>query len=367
MKYAVHDKKYHFRYFFDSETGFYMRTGILDDQGKDTGIDPFMASFPHLIDVGIMGHCIHGESGLCKAAGVQCYQSGYSVQKPDMRIEDFEVIAKECKHLTNQLALGGRGDPNQHKEFGRILEICRENDLVPNYTTSGFGMTDEQVSLTKAYCGAVAVSWYRSSYTLEAIQRFVDAGCRTNIHYVLSKNSIAEAVERLSGKGFAKGINAVIFLMHKPVGQGQREQMITENDPMLAEFCRLVNTQKAPYKIGFDSCSVPMIVNHCPNIAKITLDTCEGGRYSCYISSEMVMSPCSFDRSETYGVSLRGKTIREVWNSPEFERFRDSLRHSCPQCPDRAFCMGGCPLVPDVVMCGRDCKTLVNAAISPLR
>ena len=49
MKYAVHDKKYHFRYFFDSETGFYMRTGILDDQGKDTGIDPFMASFPHLM------------------------------------------------------------------------------------------------------------------------------------------------------------------------------------------------------------------------------------------------------------------------------------------------------------------------------
>ena len=49
MKYAVYDKKYHFRYFFDSETGFYMRTGILDAQGKDTGIDPFMASFPHLM------------------------------------------------------------------------------------------------------------------------------------------------------------------------------------------------------------------------------------------------------------------------------------------------------------------------------
>ena len=333
-----------------------MRTGILDDNGRDTGIDPFMSSFPHLIDVGIMGHCIHGESGLCKAAGVQCYQSGYSVRKQDMTAEDFESIAKQCRHITNQLALGGRGDPNRHPRFERILQICRENDLVPNYTTSGFGMTNEQVRLTKEYCGAVAVSWYRSKYTDDAIRRFIDAGCRTNIHYVLSKESIAEAVERLSGKGFADGINAVIFLMHKPVGQGERENMIELDDPQLAEFCRLVNEQNVPYKIGFDSCSVPMIVNYCPNISKVTLDTCEGARYSCYISSEMVMSPCSFDRAEKYGVSLRGKSIREVWNSPQFEAFRDSLRKSCPDCPDREFCMGGCPLIPEVALCGRNSK-----------
>lgn len=359
MKYAIHDKQYNYKYFFDSETGFYMRTGILDEDGKDTGIDPFMSSYPHLIDVGIMGHCIHGESGLCKAAGIQCYQSGYSVKKPDMPTEDFETIAKECRRITNQIALGGRGDPNQHPEFERILQICRENDLVPNYTTSGFGMTDEQIRLTKQYCGAVAVSWYRSKYTEDAIRRLIEAGCRTNIHYVLSKNTIAEAVERLEGKGFPEGINAVIFLMHKPVGQGERENMILLDDPFLKRFCELVNTKEQSFKIGFDSCSVPMIMNHCPNIAKITLDTCEGGRYSCYISSEMVMTPCSFDREEKYGVSLRGRTIREVWNSEQFEQFRNSLRHSCPECSDREFCMGGCPLVPEVALCNRACKNQI--------
>ena len=351
MKYSVYDRKYRYRYFFDTETGFYMRTGILDENGKDTGKDPFMSSYPHLIDVGIMGHCIHGESGLCRAAGVQCYQSGYSVRKPDMSIEDFSSIAKQCRHITNQLALGGRGDPNQHKDFEEILKICRENDLVPNYTTSGFGITDKQIELTKKYCGAVAVSWYRSRYTEDAIKKFTGAGCKTNIHYVLSKNSIAEAVERLSGKGFPKGVNAVIFLMHKPVGQGERENMISFENPMLKEFCRLVNEREQPFKIGFDSCSVPLIVNFCPGIAKITLDTCEGGRYSCYISSEMVMSPCSFDRIEKYGVSLREMSIREAWKSPQFEAFRESLRKSCPECPDREFCMGGCPLVPDVAIC----------------
>ncbi len=37
MKYTVHDKKYNYKYFFDTETGLYMRTGILDENGRDIG------------------------------------------------------------------------------------------------------------------------------------------------------------------------------------------------------------------------------------------------------------------------------------------------------------------------------------------
>ena len=54
MKIKIRDKN-NFIKFFDTDTGFYMRTGILDENGRDTGIDPFMASFPELIDIGIMG------------------------------------------------------------------------------------------------------------------------------------------------------------------------------------------------------------------------------------------------------------------------------------------------------------------------
>ena len=68
-------KEENFMSFFNEKTGAYMRTGIIN-QGKDTGIDPFMSSFPELLDVGIMGHCIHGQTGLCIQAGVECYQNG---------------------------------------------------------------------------------------------------------------------------------------------------------------------------------------------------------------------------------------------------------------------------------------------------
>ena len=87
MRYIISDKKYNFKTAFDTNTGAYVRTGILDKEGKDSGVDPFMASFPHLIDVGVMGHCIHGKEGLCVKAGICCYQSGLLVEQPNMTVD----------------------------------------------------------------------------------------------------------------------------------------------------------------------------------------------------------------------------------------------------------------------------------------
>lgn len=352
MKYIMQDETYHFVSAFDTETGCYVRTGILDENGKDTGVDPFMASFPHLIDVGVMGHCIHGKTGLCAKAGIGCYQSGLVIEQPDMTIENFKWIAKQCKGRTNQIALGGRGDPDQHERFEDILKICRANMLVPNFTTSGYGMTPEIAKLCKKYCGAVAVSWYRSEYTMRAIQMLTDAGVKTNIHYVLGNNSIDEAIERLKNNDFPKEINAVIFLLHKPTGLGTKENMLTADDPRVEEFFKEIDKRR-PFKVGMDSCNVPGAINYCKKILPQSLDTCEGGRYSCYIGADMVMVPCSFDQKKEYAVSLKNKSIEEVWNSGEFNAFRNKMKGACPSCEKRELCMGGCPLIPDIVLCNK--------------
>ena len=67
-----------------------------------------------------MGHCMHGKNGLCIKAGVQCYQDGLYVQKPNMPLSEFQRLARECKGKTFQFALGGRGDVDQHKNFKEI-------------------------------------------------------------------------------------------------------------------------------------------------------------------------------------------------------------------------------------------------------
>lgn len=105
------DKENSFVSVFNENTGFYARSGVFVD-GKETKDDPFMSSFPELLDVGVMGHCEHGRTGLCAKAGIQCYQSGSKVVQPNMSVEDFESILKQCSNDTYQIALGGRGDPD---------------------------------------------------------------------------------------------------------------------------------------------------------------------------------------------------------------------------------------------------------------
>lgn len=345
------NKEENYMSFFNPNTGQYMRTGVLKD-GKDTGIDPFMASFPELLDVGIMGHCIHGKKGLCIQAGVECYQNGLEACAPNMRLEDFKLIVEQCREKTYQIALGGCGDPDQHESFEEILKECTINNIVPNFTTSGYGMNQQLAEISANYCGAVAVSWYRSEYTLKAIQLLHQAGVKTNIHYVLNTESIKEALFLLKNKRFPKVVNAVIFLLHKPIGLGSEEKIITKDNGAFSEFLDYVTKGKHDLKIGFDSCTVPMLMNNIGNIDVDCLDTCESARWSAYITPDMKMLPCSFDnQAQRWAVDLRTYSILEAWNSQMFENFRNYLKDACPECSRRNLCMGGCPICPQINIC----------------
>lgn len=346
-------KERNFISFFDENTGKYFRTGIIKN-GKDTGTDPFMASFPELLDIGIMGHCIHGQKRLCIRAGVECYQDGLHRQEANMGLADFENIASQCRERTYQFALGGRGDPDQHEHFKEILEICRHMGIVPNFTTSGLGMTADIAHLCYKYCGAVAVSWYRSEYTDRAINTLIKSGVKTNIHYVLSKDTTEEALERLMAHTFPDGINAVIFLLHKPVGLGKKQNVITTAHRQFQQLIQLACSGKAGYKIGFDSCTVPALINASENVNLDSLDTCEAARWSAYIAPGMQMMPCSFDNQELHwAVDLKSHTIDEAWKSKQFNDFRRQLKTACTDCAKRMSCLGGCPIRPEIVLCDK--------------
>lgn len=355
------DKKNKFISMFNPKTGFYIRSGVIDENGKDTEIDPFMTSFPELIDVGIMGHCKHGTSGLCIKSGVQCYQNGLKTHHPNMSLENFKKIVDECKGKTYQLALGGRGDVDQHENFEEILKYCRENNIVPNFTSSGLGFTDEIIDICKKYCGAIAISWYRQEHTYRAINMLLEAEIKTNIHYVLGNNSIDEAIERLKNNNFPKGINAVIFLLHKPVGLGKEDNVLSVSDPKVEEFYSIIENNKFDFKIGFDSCNIPGLINFTSpkKLNRDSFDTCEAGRWSMYITSDMKAIPCSFDNQELrWAYDISNDTIQNAWNSKQFDNFRGYFKNSCSGCKDRLSCLGGCPIKRQIVLCERKEKKL---------
>lgn len=352
------DKQNRFVEIFDNSTGFYVRTGVIEN-GKDTGVDPFMRTFPSLIDVGIMGHCDSGRLGLCKNAGIQCYQDGLNKSLPNMTLENFKKIVDESKGKVLQIALGGRGNPNKHENFKEIVQYCRANNIVPNYTTSGMELTDEEVALTKKYCGAVAVSWQRAPHTLAAIKKFIDAGCKTNIHYVLGNFSIEEAIWKLDPEcynAFPKGINAVIFLAHKHVGLGSNEQVLRADDPKVKKFFELVDNHKFAFKIGFDSCSMSGIATFTKKIDMASTEGCEGACFSAYISANMIMTPCSFDSEQKWGVNLATSSLKQAWDSENFNDFRECHKRGlkngrCLNCKHHLSVCKPCPIVPEISLC----------------
>ena len=64
------------------------------------------------------------------------------------------------------------------------------------------------------------------------------------------------------------------------------------------------------------------------------------------------------DQKKKYYVSLKDKTIGEAWNSDEFEMFRNIMRKACPNCTKKALCMGGCPLMPEIVFCNNEGRSV---------
>lgn len=355
-----HDKKNSFYEMWNPTNGFYFRTGVIDEGGFDTDKDPFQRCFPALIDIGIMGNCANGLDGICLASGTQCYQNGPNVEKPNMDVTLFEKIIKQCNDKVYQVALGGRGDVNKHKDFEQILKICTDNGIVPNYTTSGYELTWQQVEITKKYCGAVAVSWYRNEHTHRALNMLISEGITTNIHYVLGNSTIDEAIELLSTTELEdRGVNAIVFLLHKPVGLGSQDDVLDIKDEKVQQFFSIVDNFKGNLQIGFDSCSVPGILNTCSKIDIASVDTCEAGRFSAYIDAQGFMYPCSFDNQlGRWKEDLNHLTIQEVWDGEKFENFRNHFRNSCSGCTIKAECLGGCPIVREIVLCEKQEKNL---------
>lgn len=341
-----------YKVFFDPRTGMKVRTGILDSKGRETGEEPFQAQYPELIDIGVMETCRC--SKLCK---LDCYQQAINRTGENMRVSDFRWLIEQSRGKTFQVALGGAGDPDTHEHFEELLKICAENNIVPNFTTSGICLTQASVELAKRYCGVVAVSEHNTDYTERAIRLLVGNGIKTNVHYVLNRDTIDQATRLLMQNEIARyqGVNAIVFLLYKPIGLGKQELVLQPTDPKVQKFFEAFDRRKVPYKIGFDSCTSAALVNFSKRFDARYIDYCEGARFSMYIDARLNAMACSFlNGRKEHHRRLNPDTgygIKEAWNSEEFCRFRKKLKTACPACSKRSQCGGGCPIASSVTLC----------------
>lgn len=335
-----HHSNQHYSTFFNKTTGLFVRC---EDQGYK---EPFWAmAGPELIDISITNWCDKN----CSI----CYRNS-NQNESHMKLENYEKIISEAANLgVLQVALGG-GNPNQHPQFIQILKLTNDKyGIIPSYTTNGRGLTEEIIAATKKYCGAVAISAYTPFEEMkDAIQKLTQHQIRTNIHFVLTSESIELAINWLKNKPiFLNEINALIFLNYKPVGKNRDYSLLLNKSNKLDELFSLINDQY-PFKIGFDSCSVSGLIK-CLNLNFNFIEACESARFSAFISEDLNMYPCSFSIDLLKGESLEKQSMKDIWlNSDSFVHFRNVLqKNKCSNQDCFKDCLGGCPLFEQIKLC----------------
>jgi len=333
-----HSDRYNF--VADNETGFTLRWG------KTLEENPYRAPLPELVDISISNHCAKGCSF--------CYRDSLP-NNEFMSVEDYEFAlrALNSKKWGNvfQVALGG-GEPLEHPDFLKILRITRKHNIVPNFTTNAEHITEQLAREVKPLVGAAAISFSDIRLTPKSkAQIFLKEGIKTNIHFILDRKSIKQGIEILKGnhKENLKGFNSLIFLTFKPMGRGNDDLCLDLNED-LKEFCRLIDNNKCPLNIGFDSCFMPMLM-HFTNTTIDFIEPCECAFFSAYIDENLVVKPCSFTIHNRDNYSLRDKSFDTIWNS-HWESFRNGQTNDCQrECKNVDNCRGGCPYYDQINLC----------------
>lgn len=335
------DKLYNFFEVFNQKNGSLLRSGVINN-GELTATPPPMRAFPELVDVGIMGKCHAAKHGLCRSFGIDCYQNGHINDSRNMSLDGFKKILNQCKNRVYQLVFGGAGDPVKHENLLEILKLTRESGIVPNLTTTGYMLTDYEASLLGEYCGAVAVSYYSrldscfnetSAIPLNAIKKLRKSNCKVNVHYVLSKETIRDAIVRLKNNLFPEDINGVVFLMYKAVGEGIQGKVLSMLDDEYLTLLNTVQRKKFNFRIGFDTCQTPALRHFCSDLSQESIESCESARFSMYIHNDLMAYPCSFACHDAeFQLDLSRMSIVDAWNSPAFSNFRKKQEIACSGC-----------------------------------
>jgi radical SAM protein with 4Fe4S-binding SPASM domain len=222
-------------------------------------------------------------------------------------------------------------------------------------------MTEEIYRATKEHCGALAVSWYEPfDEAKEVIKNGAKYQIKTNVHFLLNKQTLPLAIDLITNnEELLKQINAIIFLNYKPVHS--TADLCIGNSEAVKNFLELIAKVKL-CKIGFDSCMISYLSLIGDNVVPESVEFCEAGRFSAFVSEDMLFYPCSFLKDiSNNGVDLRTRTLQDGWkNGEEFIKMRHSLSTpsaqnysivACNTCNSYQMCHGGCQIF-NINRCG---------------
>lgn len=170
------------------------RSVYINGKTLRTVIDPkkpiVELKYPEFYDVKITSRCTGG----CPWCYMDSKEEDGHVVDAVEKIKDY-FGPMNMNQRPFQVAIGG-GNPNEHPDFPEILRTFHELGITPNYTTNGYGLSDEVMEATKQFCGGVAVSCHPhlNEVWTKAASKLIGAGVRTALHHIISDD---ESVDRM--------------------------------------------------------------------------------------------------------------------------------------------------------------------------
>ncbi len=336
-----HGNNYNF--YGDTETGLTMRWG------RSPQDNPAYAPWPELADISISNHCSK-ECGFC-----------YRDSKKNgsfMEVKQYEYLLSclQNERWGNvfQVALGG-GEPLEHPDFKEIIQKTRDKGVIANFTTNGEYLDQKMIRFLENKIGALAISAGEiQELETRKIKLLAEAGIKTNLHFILDKESIDEAIKILHGKynKLLENINGVVFLTYKPRGRATPDRCLAV-DETFREFTALINENQCTARIGFDACFVPVLMKD-TGVNVDYIDSCECGFFSVYIDENLNVKPCSFADNDDYSYNLREYAMQDIWEKKYAEyRKRISNQKCLNECKNKENCHGKCYYFDALSFCYR--------------
>jgi hypothetical protein len=212
-----------------------------------TPIDPskpvLELEYPEFFDVKLTSYC----TGKCDWCYMDSKDNESHVIDALDKIQGF-FGPMSLNERPFQVALGG-GNPNEHPDFAKILALFSDLEITPNYTTNGYGLTDEVMDATKAYCGGVAVSCHPHLKNVwePAAEKLISSGIKTALHHIISDEA---SVDRMFEILLCDRWDLVEYHVLLPlIPQGRAKSRCEASDYL---FTRLKELDKASFrKVAF--------------------------------------------------------------------------------------------------------------------
>ena len=317
---------------------------------------PGVLSSPILVDFQITERCGMG----CP----QCYASSVTKGR-DVSWSDAELAIAQMREAgVCQVALGG-GEPVYYPRLADLLYLIRDNGMVPNLTTTGVGMTDQQVKAMRQNCGAVAMSLeavgerfsIRRKTGFENFRKVAERFLAADIPLVMQVTVSSQNIDDLESiVEYCLGVQplyGVVFLAHKPAGraEGYDKPLSALDYPNVhRKLLRAVEALRPHTRVGFDCCFTPGLVGLEQSLGyepSTIVEGCSATRSGLGLTSNLDVLPCTFLPGKNLG-NLRSRTLLEIWQDSTSAGFRANMEsHSvedsrCRSCSSNRSCLGGC-------------------------